>query len=257
MYIFKLLFPAMLALRVLAQATEPSDGGAIEAQTKPPPFVDGDSHDQQDLDSSDAVGKLIAADTDEEEPEFDLHDLSPVQRGRWRRHWCRRRPWHWRCRRPLPRPYCPYGSDAYCRRGKLRRDYVPYDVKSPWCRKGRGHKVVCYRRGKGGTIIIVPGGGYGSGYSGGYGSGYTGGYGSGYSGGYDEGDSGSDNGDSGDSDNGDSGDSGDTDSGDSGDTDSGDSGDTDSGDSGDADSGDSGDTDSGDSDDTDSGDSDD
>lgn len=54
MYISKLLFPAMLALKVLAHETEPSDEGAIEARewTKPPPFVDDDSHNLQDFDSS-------------------------------------------------------------------------------------------------------------------------------------------------------------------------------------------------------------
>ncbi|KAH8156052.1 hypothetical protein CIB48_g12195 [Xylaria polymorpha] len=60
----------MLALKVLAHETEPSDEGAIEARewTKPPPFVDDDSHNLQDFDSSDGVDKLIAADGDEEEP---------------------------------------------------------------------------------------------------------------------------------------------------------------------------------------------
>ncbi|KAI8952165.1 hypothetical protein F4801DRAFT_577798 [Xylaria longipes] len=100
MYIPKLLLPAMLALRGLAQATASSDEVAIGAPTELSPYVGGGSRPQEPDSPSDAIAGLIAEDDSEEEPaiqELSARDPAALERRRW----CRRgerwhRRWH-RC----------------------------------------------------------------------------------------------------------------------------------------------------------------
>ncbi|KAI0468925.1 hypothetical protein F4859DRAFT_489421 [Xylaria cf. heliscus] len=166
MYISKLLLPAMLALRGLAQATASSDEGALEArETDKLSTLARDSSDpQQGSDpssmQSDAVAELVAEDAedDPQDQELSARDTGTLERRRWCRQGNR---WHRHCRRPLPRPWCPRDQRPYCIRGRWRREAVPYDPYNPWCWRNHGHRVFCFRsdRDRGpGTVIIIPGG---------------------------------------------------------------------------------------------------
>ncbi|KAI0403122.1 hypothetical protein F4802DRAFT_599457 [Xylaria palmicola] len=122
MYISKLVFPAMLVLKGLAQVTQASEDSAIDSQEQTNFFT---GIEEAAVSQSDSVAELMAEDADDDH-ELDARDPAPQgprRRCRYREYWDYRSR---RCRRyrPFPRPQCPPGQRPYC--GRDRQNWAPY-----------------------------------------------------------------------------------------------------------------------------------